>query len=69
MPATRLWRGTQGRTVNGTPYWKLMIDWVLSNLPAQDAEFGAAGLEGLYFPSTGRHEVLYAVRRQIQRQF
>jgi hypothetical protein len=50
--------GNQGRSVSDSPYWKRVIDTMLKQLPAPDAEMRAAGLEGRWFMSVGNHEGL-----------
>jgi hypothetical protein len=52
-----VWWGKQGRTPSENPYWKLVNDEVLKQLPAADEEMRAAGLFGRVFPAVGNHEV------------
>jgi hypothetical protein len=39
------------------PYWKLVYEDVLKQLPAPDNQMRAAGLPGRVFPAVGNHEV------------
>jgi hypothetical protein len=39
------------------PYWKLVYEDVLKQLPAPDQQMRAAGLPGRVFPAVGNHEV------------
>jgi len=52
-----VWWGNQGRTINDSPYWKLLNDTMLKLLPAPDSEMRAAGLDGRWFIGVGNHEV------------
>jgi Calcineurin-like phosphoesterase len=52
-----VWWGKQGRTVSDSPYWSLVNDEVMKQLPAPDAQMRAAGLEGRVFTAVGNHEV------------
>ena len=52
-----VWWGKQGRTVSDNPYWKLVDQTLLKQLPAPDATMRAAGLPGRWFPAVGNHEV------------
>jgi Calcineurin-like phosphoesterase len=52
-----VWWGKQGRSVSDSPYWKLVYEDVLKQLPAPDRQMRAAGLPGRVFPAVGNHEV------------
>src|SRR6266478_6656233 len=52
-----VWWGKQGRTPSENPYWTLVYDDVLKQLPAPDNQMQAAGLPGRVFPAVGNHEV------------
>jgi hypothetical protein len=52
-----VWWGKQGRSVSDSPYWKLVYEDVLKQLPAPDRQMRAAGLPGRIFPAVGNHEV------------
>jgi len=52
-----VWWGNQGRTLNDSPYWKLVNETMLSRLPPVDDEMRAAGLDGRWFIGIGNHEV------------
>jgi Calcineurin-like phosphoesterase len=52
-----VWWGKQGSTPSENPYWKLVYDDVLNQLPAPDQQMLAAGLAGRIFPAVGNHEV------------
>jgi Calcineurin-like phosphoesterase len=52
-----VWWGKQGGTPSDNPYWKLVYDDVLTQLPPPDDEMRAAGLPGRIFPAVGNHEV------------
>jgi hypothetical protein len=52
-----VWWGKQGRTPSDNPYWKLVNEDVLKQLPAPDDQMRAAGLPGRVFPAVGNHEV------------
>jgi hypothetical protein len=52
-----VWWGRQGGTPSENPYWKLVYEDVLKQLPAPDARMRAAGLPGRIFPAVGNHEV------------
>ena len=52
-----VWWGRQGGTPSENPYWKLVYDDVLKQLPAPDGRMRAAGLPGRVFPAVGNHEV------------
>src|SRR5215470_4444049 len=52
-----VWWGKQGPTPSENPYWRLVYEDVLKQLPAPDQEMRAAGLPGRVFPAVGNHEV------------
>ncbi len=52
-----VWWGKQGPTPSENPYWKLVYEDVLKQLPAPDDQMRAAGLPGRVFPAVGNHEV------------
>jgi hypothetical protein len=52
-----VWWGKQGPTPSENPYWKLVYEDVLKQLPALDQQMRAAGLPGRVFPAVGNHEV------------
>ena len=52
-----VWWGEQGRTVADSPYWSLVNEEVMKQLPAPDDQMRAAGLEGRVFTAVGNHEV------------
>jgi hypothetical protein len=52
-----VWWGKQGGTPSENPYWKLVYEDVLKQLPAPDGQMRAAGLPGRVFPAVGNHEV------------
>jgi hypothetical protein len=52
-----VWWGKQGRSISDSPYWKLVYEDVLKQLPAPDKQMRAAGLPGRVFPAVGNHEV------------
>jgi hypothetical protein len=52
-----VWWGNQGPTPSQNPYWRLVYDDVLKQLPAPDDQMRAAGLPGRIFPAVGNHEV------------
>jgi hypothetical protein len=52
-----VWWGKQGGTPSENPYWKLVYEDVLTQLPPPDDEMRAAGLPGRIFPAVGNHEV------------
>ena len=52
-----VWWGRQGSTPSENPYWKLVYDDILNQLPAPDQQMLAAGLPGRIFPAVGNHEV------------
>jgi len=52
-----VWWGKQADKPSDSPYWKLVNDEVLRQLPPPDKEMEAAGLPGRVFPAVGNHEV------------
>src|SRR5262249_38904185 len=52
-----VWWGKQGPTPSENPYWKLVNEDVLKQLPAPDDQMRASGLPGRVFPAVGNHEV------------
>jgi hypothetical protein len=52
-----VWWGKQGDKPSDNPYWKLVNEEVLKNLPPPDAQMIASGLSGRVFPAVGNHEV------------
>jgi hypothetical protein len=52
-----VWWGKQGGKPSDNPYWKLVYDDVLKQLPPPDDQMRAAGLPGRVFPAVGNHEV------------
>src|SRR5271166_6155687 len=51
-----VWWGRQGGTPSENPYWKLVYEEVLKEMPAPDGQMRAAGLPGRIFPAVGNHE-------------
>ena len=52
-----VWWGKQGPTPSENPYWKLVYEDVLKQLPPPDGQMRAAGLPGRIYPAVGNHEV------------
>ena len=52
-----VWWGKQGDKPSENPYWKLVNEEVLKQLPPADKEMRGAGLDGRVFPAVGNHEV------------
>src|SRR5215468_4134893 len=52
-----VWWGKQGGKPSENPYWKLVYEDVLKQLPAPDEQMRTAGLPGRIFPAVGNHEV------------
>ena len=52
-----VWWGKQGASPSENPYWTLVNEKVLKQLPPPDSEMQAAGLPGRLFPAVGNHEV------------
>jgi hypothetical protein len=52
-----VWWGKQGDRPSDSPYWRLVNDDVLKQMPPPDKEMKAAGLPGRVFPAVGNHEV------------
>jgi len=57
VPGDLVWWGKQGGKPSDNPYWKLVNEDVLKQLPAPDDQMRAAGLPGRVFPAVGNHEV------------
>jgi hypothetical protein len=51
------WWGRQGGMPSENPYWKLVYEDVLKQLPAPDDQMRSAGMPGRIFPAVGNHEV------------
>lgn len=49
--------GKQADKPSDNPYWKLVNENLLQQLPPPDQQMRAAGLEGRVFPAVGNHEV------------
>jgi Calcineurin-like phosphoesterase len=52
-----VWWGKQGGKPSDNPYWKLVNEDVLKQLPKPDREMEKAGLPGRVYPAVGNHEV------------
>src|SRR5262245_37370 len=52
-----VWWGRQGASPSENPYWTLINEKVLRQMPPPDDEMRAAGLPGRVFPAVGNHEV------------
>jgi hypothetical protein len=52
-----VWWGKQGVKPSDNPYWKLVNEDVLKQMPAPDREMQDAGMPGRVFPAVGNHEV------------
>ena len=52
-----VWWGNQGNTPSANPYWKLVYEDVLKELPPPDKQMSDAGLPARIFPAVGNHEV------------
>jgi Calcineurin-like phosphoesterase len=52
-----VWWGKQGGKPSDNPYWKLVNEDVLKELPRPDKKMRDAGLDGRVFPAVGNHEV------------
>ncbi|HLW88248.1 MAG TPA: metallophosphoesterase [Terriglobales bacterium] len=52
-----IWWAKQGDKPSDSPYWKLVNEDVLKQLPPPDKEMQAAGLPGRVFPAVGNHEL------------
>jgi hypothetical protein len=52
-----VWWGKQAASPSENPYWTLVNEKVLKQLPPADDEMRAAGLPGRVFPAVGNHEV------------
>jgi len=52
-----VWWGKQGNQPSDNPYWKLVNEDVLKQLPGPTEKMRDAGLDGRVFPAVGNHEV------------
>jgi hypothetical protein len=52
-----VWWGKQGDKPSESPYWKLVNEDVLKQLPHPDRRMKEEGLDGRVFPAVGNHEV------------
>ncbi len=52
-----VWWGKQGNKPSDSPYWKLVNEDVLKQLPKPDRAMEKAGLPGRVLPAVGNHEV------------
>ncbi len=52
-----VWWGKQGVKPSDNPYWKLVNEEVLKQLPLASKKMQAAGLPGRVYPAVGNHEV------------
>ena len=52
-----VWWGKQGNKPSDSPYWRLVNEDVLKQLPKPDREMEKAGLPGRVLPAVGNHEV------------
>jgi hypothetical protein len=52
-----VWWGKQGPTPSENPYWRLVYEDILKQLPPPDEQMRDAGLPGRIFPAVGNHEV------------
>jgi hypothetical protein len=52
-----VWWGKQGNKPSDNPYWKLVNEDVLKQLPGPSRKMSEAGLDGRVFPAVGNHEV------------
>jgi len=52
-----VWWGRQGGKPSDNPYWKLVNEELLKQLPKPDRAMEKAGLPGRVFPAVGNHEV------------
>jgi Calcineurin-like phosphoesterase len=52
-----VWWGKQGDKPSESPYWRLVNEDVLKQLPPLDKRMEAAGLQGRVFPAVGNHEL------------
>ncbi len=59
-----VWWGKQAASPSENPYWTLVNDEVVKQLPPPDAEMRAAGLPGRMFPAPGNHEVWYDAKAE-----
>lgn len=52
-----VWWGKQGGKPSDNPYWKLVDEEVLRQLPPPNRQMKDAGLDGRVYPAVGNHEV------------
>jgi hypothetical protein len=52
-----VWWGKQGGRPSDNPYWKLVDEEVLSQLPPANKHMKDVGMEGRVYPAVGNHEV------------
>ena len=52
-----VWWGRQGTKPSENPYWQLVNEEILKQLPPADQQLRAAGLPGRVYPAAGNHEV------------
>ncbi len=52
-----IWWAKQANKPSDSPYWKLVNEEVMSQLPPPDSAMKGAGLEGRVYPAVGNHEV------------
>ena len=52
-----IWWAKQANKPSDSPYWKLVNEEVMNQLPPPDKDLKAAGLDGRVFPAVGNHEV------------
>jgi hypothetical protein len=52
-----IWWAKQGDKPSDSPYWKLVNEDVLKQLPHPDKHMKEAGLDGRVYPAVGNHEV------------
>jgi len=52
-----VWWGKQAASPSENPYWTLINEQVIKQLPPPDPEMEKAGLPGRIFPAVGNHEV------------
>jgi hypothetical protein len=52
-----IWSAKQSGKPSDSPYWKLVNEEVMNQLPPPDKHMKEAGLDGRVFPAVGNHEV------------
>src|SRR5271165_525658 len=52
-----IWSAMQSDKPSDSPYWKLVKQEILNQLPPPDKHMKEAGLDGRVFPAVGNHEV------------